>query len=92
MIRFEWDRAKASANFKKHDVSFEEAQTVFYDEFAVQFLDEEHSSEEDRFLMLGVSSEANLLLVCHCERAGGDIIRIISARRATRQESKFYNG
>lgn len=92
MIRFEWDRAKASANFKKHDVSFEEAQTVFYDEFAVQFLDEEHSSEEDRFLMLGVSSEANLLLVCHCERAGGDIIRIISARRATRQESKFYGG
>jgi len=92
MIRFEWDRAKASANFKKHDVSFEEVQTVFYDEFAVQFLDEEHSSEEDRFLMLGVSSEANLLLVCHCERAGGDIIRIISARRATRQESKFYGG
>jgi uncharacterized DUF497 family protein len=92
MIRFEWDRAKASANLKKHGVSFEEAQTIFYDEFAVQFFDEEHASEEDRFLMLGMSSEANLLLVCHCERAGGDIIRIISARKATRPESKFYGG
>jgi uncharacterized DUF497 family protein len=92
MIRFEWDRAKASANLKKHGVSFEEGQTIFYDEFAVQFFDEEHASEEDRFLMLGMSSEANLLLVCHCERAGGDIIRIISARKATRPESKFYGG
>ena len=92
MIRFEWDCAKASANLKKHGVSFEEAQTIFYDDFAVQFLDEEHSSEEDRFLMLGMSSEANLLLVCHCERAGGDVIRIISARKATRLESKFYGG
>ena len=92
MIRFEWDRAKAAANLKKHGVSFEEAQTIFYDDFAVQFLDEEHSSEEDRFLMLGMSSEANLLLVCHCERAGGEIIRIISARKATKPESKFYGG
>jgi uncharacterized DUF497 family protein len=92
MIKFEWDRAKASANLKKHDVSFEEAQTVFYDEFAVQFFDDEHASEEDRFLMLGMSSEANLLLVCHCERAGGDVIRIISARKATRHESKYYSG
>lgn len=92
MIKFEWDRAKAAANVKKHAVSFEEAQTVFYDEFAVQFFDEEHSTEEDRFLMLGISSEANLLLVCHCERAGGNIIRIISARKATKQESQFYGG
>jgi uncharacterized DUF497 family protein len=92
MIRFEWDRAKASTNLKKHEVSFEEAQTVFYDEFAVQFFDDENSSEEDRFLILGMSSEANLLLVCHCERSGGNIIRIISARRATKQESKFYGG
>jgi uncharacterized DUF497 family protein len=92
MIKFEWDRAKASANLKKHGVSFEEAQTIFYDDFAVQFLDEEHSSKEDRFLMLGMSSETNLLLVCHCERAGGEVIRIISARKATRSESKFYGG
>ena len=92
MIRFEWDRAKASANLKKHKVSFEEAQTVFFDDFAVQFFDEEHASDEDRFLMLGMSSEANLLLVCHCERAGGDVIRIISARKATKHESKYYSG
>jgi len=90
MIAFEWDSAKAVANLKKHGVSFEEAQTVFYDEFAVQYFDPEHSSDEDRFLLLGMSSSANLLLVCHCERAEGNIIRIVSARRATKNESKHY--
>lgn len=90
MIKFEWDPAKAAANFKKHGVSFEEAQSVFYDEFAVQFFDETHSSEEERFLMLGMSSGAHLLLVYHCEREGGGIVRIISARKATKQESTFY--
>ena len=90
MIKFEWNPAKAASNLKKHGVSFEEAQTVFYDEFAVQFYDEPHSKEEDRFLMLGMSSGAHLLLVCHCERDGGDIIRIISARKATKQESSHY--
>ena len=90
MIKFEWDLAKAAANVKKHGVSFEEAQSVFYDEFAVQFFDEDHSSDEARFLMLGLSAEARLLLVCHCERDAGDIIRIISARRATKRESTFY--
>ena len=90
MITFEWDPAKAAANLKKHGVSFEEAQTVFYDEFAVQFYDESHSSEEDRFLLLGMSSGAQLLLVCHCERCGGSVIRIISARRATKNESSHY--
>ena len=90
MIKFEWNPAKAASNLKKHGVSFEEAQTVFYDEFAVQFYDEPHSEEEDRFLMLGMSSGAHLLLVCHCERDGGDIIRIISARKATKQESSHY--
>ena len=63
MIRFEWDAAKAATNSKKHGVSFEEAQSVFYDEFAVQFFDEEHSSDEDRFLLLGMSTGADLLLV-----------------------------
>jgi hypothetical protein len=91
-MRFEWDPAKASANFKKHQVSFEEAQTVFYDDFAVQFFDDEHSEDEERFIMLGVSSGARLLVVCHCERADGEVIRIISARKATRNESKFYRG
>ncbi|WP_374693714.1 BrnT family toxin [Microbulbifer sp. TB1203] len=89
---FEWDSKKAASNLKKHDVSFEEAQSVFYDEFALQFFDEESSAEEDRFLMLGMSSEARLLLVCHCERDRGNVIRIISARKATRSERKFYPG
>ena len=89
-MEFDWDPAKAAANLKKHGVSFEEAQTVFYDEFAIQFYDESHSSREDRFLMLGMSSGARLLLVCHCERDGGNVIRIISARKATKRESSFY--
>lgn len=92
MIRFEWDPAKAKANIRKHGVTFEEAQSVFYDEFAIQFFDEEHSTEEDRFLMLGLSASARLLLVCHCERQAGSVIRIISARLATKSESAFYGG
>jgi uncharacterized protein len=92
MIKFDWDQAKASANLKKHGISFEEAKSVFYDEFAVQFFDEEHSSDEERFLMLGMSSGAKLLLVCHCEREHGEVIRIISARKATKREGAFYQG
>lgn len=90
MIKFDWDPAKAAANFKKHGVSFEEAQSVFYDDFAIQFFDKTHSSDEERFLMLGMSSGAHLLLVCHCERGDGAVVRIISARKATNQESTFY--
>jgi hypothetical protein len=90
MIKFVWDPAKAASNFRKHGVSFEEAQSVFYDDFAIQFYDEAHSSNEERFLMLGMSSGARLVLVCHCERDGGGVIRIISARRATKKESAFY--
>lgn len=92
MIKFEWDKAKALANVKKHGVSFDEAQSIFYDELAVQFFDEEHASEEERFLLLGMSTGARLLLVCHCERESGNIIRIISARKATKRESVFYGG
>ena len=92
MITFEWDSAKAASNRKKHGVSFEQAQSVFYDEFAVQFFDDESSEMEDRFLMLGLSSGAQLLMVCHCERHEGNVIRIISARRATKNESQFYQG
>jgi uncharacterized protein len=92
MIRFEWDPLKAVANLKKHSVSFEEAQSTFYDEFAVQFFDDEHSTSEDRFLLLGLSSRARLLLPCHCEKESGNTIRIISARRATNRESAFYGG
>jgi len=92
MIRFEWDSAKERANIKKHGVSFDEACSVFYDDFAVQFFDEEHSSDEDRFLMLGISSKSRMLMICHCQRESGDVIRIVSARKATRNESKFYAG
>lgn len=91
-MRFAWDPSKAAANLKKHQVSFDEAKTVFFDDFAVQFFDEEHSDTEERFIMLGMSSKARLLVVCHCERAGGEVIRIISARKATRGESAFYRG
>lgn len=91
-MRFEWDPAKAAANARKHKVTFEAAKSVFYDDFAVQFFDEEHSSFEDRFLLLGMSSDARLLLVCHCERDEGDVIRIISARKATQQEARHYQG
>ena len=92
MIKFEWDLPKAAANLKKHQVSFDEAKSVFYDEFAIQFFDEDNSSDEERFLMLGMSSAAKLLIVCHCEREYGEVIRIISARKATKRESAFYQG
>ena len=89
-IRFEWDRAKAALNTRKHGVSFEEAQTVFYDEHAIEFFDPDHSEREDRFIMLGMSFTLRLLVVCHCVREAQSLIRIISARRATRQEAKRY--
>ena len=92
MIRFEWNKAKAILNKKKHGVSFEEAESVFYDESAVQFYDEVNFNAEDRFLMLGFSNEARLLIVCHCERDQGGIIRIISARKATKTEGTYYEG
>jgi uncharacterized DUF497 family protein len=92
MIDFEWSAAKARANLEKHGVSFEEAQTVFYDEYARQFFDDSHSDEEDRFVMLGKSNRLRLLIVCHCERSSDNIIRIISARKATRKERSFYQG
>ncbi|MEI7796206.1 MAG: BrnT family toxin [Methylococcaceae bacterium] len=91
MIKFAWDSQKATSNFKKHGVSFEEAKSVFYDDFAIQFYDEPHSQNEDRFLMLGLSSQSRLLLICHCERDSGHSIRIISARQATKEESKHYS-
>lgn len=92
MLKFEWHASKAAANLLKHQVSFEEAKTVFYDEFAIQFFDEDNSDREDRFLMLGMSAYFKLLIVCHCEREDGEVIRIISARKATKRESAFYQG
>ena len=92
MIAFDWDPHKAAANLRKHRVSFEEAKSVFYDEFAVQFFDEDHSTDEERFILLGMSAGAKLLLVCHCEREQQTVVRIISARKATKRESAFYRG
>ena len=92
MIKCEWDEAKAASNLKKHQISFEDAKSIFFDEFGIQFYDEENSHEEERFLMLGMSSEAKLLIVCHCERDHGETIRIISARKATKREGTFYRG
>src|SRR3989304_5677852 len=89
-IRFEWDRTKAAFNRRKHGVSFEEAQTVFYDDHAIEFFDPDHSEREDRFIMLGVSFRLRLLVVCHCVREAQSVIRIISARRATRHAAQQY--
>jgi len=91
-LQFEWDVNKAKSNIIKHNVSFEEAKSVFYDYHAIEFYDDEHSEWEDRFLMLGMSSRLNLLLVCHCYRSGDNIIRIISARKATNNEAQHYQG
>lgn len=92
MIRFEWDENKARTNQSKHGISFEEAQSVFYDEKALVIDDPEHSEEEERFIILGLSKKANLLVVCHCYRASDTVIRLISARKATKTESSYYYG
>jgi len=76
-LRFEWDDSKSQSNAKKHGVSFEEAQAVFYDEHAIQFYDPDHSEGEDRFIMLGISFKLRVLVVCHCHRENDDVIRII---------------
>jgi len=90
MLEFEWDDTKDRANRKKHQVSFMEAQSAFFDENAVEYADPDHSEDEDRFLLLGRSRLLRVLIVCHCYREGGDVIRIISARKATRKERSYY--
>jgi uncharacterized DUF497 family protein len=89
-IRFEWEEAKSRENKRRHGVSFEEAQTVFLDENAIRFFDPDHSADEDRFLMLGMSFQLRVLVVCHCFRVGDAVIRIISARKANRKEASAY--
>ena len=89
-IQFEWDSRKAAANLKKHGVTFDQARTVFFDEHAKLIDDPDHSDEEDRFVLLGISSSLKVLLVCHCYREEGNVIRIISARKASTQETKQY--
>ena len=89
-IRFEWDENKNRINQEKHKISFDEAKTVFYDLEAVVIDDPEHSEEEERFIILGLSKAAKLLVVCHCYRETETVIRIISARKATKTETKQY--
>jgi uncharacterized DUF497 family protein len=89
-IHFKWDTSKNETNKKKHGVSFEEAQTAFFDESAMEFFDSEHSNEENRFLLLGQSFSLRTLMICHCHREQESIIRIISARKATVQEQNTY--
>ena len=92
MIEFQWNPRKARENLAKHGVTFEEAKSVFFDDYAIQFFDNEHSDNEDRFIMLGLSRRSRVLVVCHCEREGGNVIRIISARKATATERSYYRG
>ncbi|MCB2173943.1 BrnT family toxin [bacterium] len=89
---FAWDDNKAEENKRKHGVAFEEARSVFFDDQAIQFWDDSHSSQEDRFLMLGLSYKLRILLVVHCFRETDSTIRIISARKATQNEMKHYPG
>lgn len=91
-LKFEWDENKNAINKNKHKVLFEEAQTAFYDENAVVIHDPDHSEDEDRFLLLGMSNSLKLLVVCHCLRDNDDTIRIISARKADKRESSSYGG
>ena len=90
MVIFEWDEKKNKTNIEKHGISFEEASSVFQDEESLIISDENHSQEEDRFILIGFSFKANLLVVCHCYREKDSIIRIISARKADRNERKQY--
>jgi uncharacterized DUF497 family protein len=91
-IRFEWDEAKNRANRKPHGVSFEEARTVFLDENARLIADPDHSADEDRFLLLGLSLRLRLLVVSQCYRQSDEVVRIISARRADPTERRDHAG
>lgn len=90
MIKFSWDERKNEANTKKHGVSFDEAKTVFYDENAIRYFDPDHSDDEDRFLMVGSSYKLRILIVCHCFMEDTSVIRIITARKATKGEAESY--
>jgi hypothetical protein len=90
MLRFDWDERKNRANRRKHGVWFEEARSVFDDGHARLFNDPEHSPEEDRFILLGLSFAARLLIVVHCYRESESVVRIISARKASKKEARFY--
>lgn len=90
-ISFEWDNLKNRINMMKHKISFEEAQTVFYDQNAIVFDDPDHSANEERFLIIGIGRKAHVCIVSHCYRDKDKTIRIISARKATKREIEKYN-
>ena len=90
MYVFDWDENKNQINQKKHGINFDEASSVFFDERAILFDDPEHSEYEDRFLLLGMSDTAKVCIVCHCYRESDTVIRIISARKATKKEVDRY--
>ena len=90
MYYFDWEENKNRINLEKHGITFEEASTVFFDDRAILFDDPEHSIDEDRFLLLGMSETAKVCIVCHCYRESDTVIRIISARQATRKEEQRY--
>ena len=89
-LRFEWDERKGRSNAKKHGVNFEEARSVFLDENAILFFDPDHSEDEDRFILLGISVRTRALVVCHCFRESELVVRIISARKADKTEETEY--
>jgi uncharacterized protein len=89
-VSFDWDPRKAESNFRKHDITFEEAQSVFKDEFSRLIADPDHSRDENRYILLGFSDKDRMLVVCHCYREGDAIIRLISARKATKRERRYY--
>ena len=90
MLKFEWDPKKARSNIRKHGILFEEAISVFADSNARLIHDPDHSEDEDRFVLLGLNSNLHMLVVCHCYLESEKIIRIISARKATRKETAYY--
>ncbi len=91
-MRFEWDERKNAINKRKHRVSFEEAESVFSDDHALLIADPDHSEDEDRFIVMGLSATPRVLVVCHCYREDDDVVRIISARKANRLEQRDYEG
>lgn len=90
MLRFDWDERKNKSNRTKHGIWFEEAQSVFSDPHGRLFYDPDHSEDEDRFILLGMSSAARILVVVHCYKNSDFVVRIISARKAKRKEVRFY--
>ena len=89
-LKFEWDKRKETTNVQKHGVSFEDVRTAFFDEGAIPFYHPDHSDQEDRFILLGLSLKPQVLVVCHCFRESETVVRIISARKADKDEARAY--